>query len=49
VVGKPAATVTTSSPSTNLLLPSFSDVKADIARRFADDPEFVSIESRKPR
>ena len=42
-------TVITSSPLTNLLSPNFSEVKADMANRFADDPEFVSNVFRKPR
>jgi hypothetical protein len=42
VVGNPAATVITSSPGFNCLSPSSGDVSAVNAKRFADEPEFVS-------
>jgi len=49
VAGKPAATEITSSPGFNLLFPSLSDVRAANDRRFADEPEFVSITCETPR
>ena len=41
VVGKPAATVITSSPFFIALSLSFGDVSAVKASKFAEDPEFV--------
>ena len=41
VVGKPAATVITSSPAFICLSPNLGEVKAVNARRLADDPELV--------
>ena len=50
VVGKPAATVITSSPGRSLLsLGSLGLVKADIATRLALDPEFTKSDFRTPR
>jgi hypothetical protein len=43
VVGKPAATVMTSLPVTSARSPRDRDVSADIANRFADDPELQRI------
>ena len=48
VVGKPAATVTTSSPGRSLSSPRSGEVSAETARRFADEPEFTRIASRTP-
>src|SRR5580704_2514792 len=48
VVGKPAATVMTSSPGTRRRSPSLGDVSAEMASRFADEPELVSEHSRTP-
>jgi hypothetical protein len=41
VVGKPAATVITSSPLKICLSPSKGEVKAINARRFAEEPELT--------
>ena len=41
VVGKPAATVITSSPFLSLFSFNFGDVRAVRAIRFADEPEFT--------
>ena len=41
VVGNPAATVITSSPSDKASSPNFGEVKEDMAMRLADDPEFA--------
>ena len=49
VVGKPAATVIISLPSSIFFLPNLSEVSADSAKRFADEPEFVRSELRTPR
>ena len=43
VVGKPAATVITSSPFLIALVPSFGDVSVENATRFAEEPEFTVI------
>src|SRR5580698_6472564 len=48
VVGKPAATVMTSSPGLSRLSPSLGEVRALTARRFAEDPEFTSDAERTP-
>ena len=48
VVGKPAATVTTSSPGTRRRSPSLRDVSADTASRFADEPELQISACRTP-
>src|ERR1700722_10349030 len=42
VVGKPAATVMTSSPARSLRSPSEGDVKLESATRLADEPELTS-------
>ena len=49
VVGKPAATVITSSPGHSRRSSSFGDVNAAAASRFADDPEFTSVAFRTPK
>jgi len=41
VVGNPAATVITSSPGFNLLLPSLGEVKTAIANKLAEEPELT--------
>ena len=41
-MGKPAATVRTSSPGFNLRSPSCGDVRAERAKRFAEEPELVN-------
>ncbi|OIQ75747.1 hypothetical protein GALL_425800 [mine drainage metagenome] len=41
VVGKPAATVMTSSPGFSARVPSLCEVSAVKANRFADEPEVV--------
>ena len=41
VVGNPAAVVITSSPFFKRFFPSFGDIRAEIARRFALEPEFT--------
>ena len=46
VVGNPAATVITLSPGFYCLSPSWGDVSADNAKRFADEPEFVNKQNR---
>src|SRR6267154_6644512 len=48
VVGNPAATVITSSPGFSARSPSFGEVNALRATRFADDPEFTSEADRTP-
>src|ERR1035438_6616769 len=48
VVGKPAATVMTSSPGLSRRSPSFGDVSALTASRFAEEPEFTSEAQRTP-
>src|SRR5215469_18860027 len=48
VVGKPAATVMTSSPGFSLRSPSFGEVSAVSASRLADDPELTSAAHRTP-
>src|SRR3984957_8749974 len=48
VVGKPAATVMTSSPGFNCRSPSFGEVRALRATRLAEDPEFTSDAERTP-
>ena len=49
VVGKPAATVITSSPCLILRFPKLSDVNDEKAIRLADDPELTSREELTPR
>ncbi len=49
VVGKAAATVMTSSPFFIFLSPSFEDVRAMNARRFAEEPELVREQCFTPR
>lgn len=49
VVGNPAATVITSSPFFILLSPSFGEVKAIKAKRFADEPELVKEQYLTPK
>ena len=41
VVGKPEATVITSSPFSNFLFPIFSDVRQESAIKLADEPELT--------
>ena len=48
VVGKPAATVITSSPGWSRRLPRAGEVRAESASRLALDPEFVRRENRVP-
>ncbi len=48
MVGNPAATVMTSSPGFSLRSPSFGEVRAVNASRFADDPEFTREAQRTP-
>src|ERR1700753_2993417 len=48
VVGKPAATVMTSSPGLSRRSPNFLEVNALKATRFAEDPEFTSEAERTP-
>ena len=48
VVGKPAATVITSSPGCRRRSPSFGEVRAETASRFADEPELQRIACRTP-
>src|SRR5215471_6318384 len=48
VVGKPAATVITSSPGINLRSPNDGEVRLDRARRLAEDPELTSDAQRTP-
>ena len=48
VVGKPAATVMTSSPGFSRRSPSLGEVRAVSASRFADDPELTSEAQRTP-
>ncbi len=48
VVGKPAATVITSSPGCSRRSPSFGEVSAETASRFADEPELHSSACRTP-
>src|SRR3990172_8306364 len=49
VVGKPAATVITSSPGFRARSPNFGEVSAEKASRFADDPELVVNTCFTPR
>ena len=49
VVGNPAATVSTSSPGFSARSPSFGEVSALSATRFALDPEFTSEAERTPK
>ena len=49
VVGKPAATVITSSPRRICLSPRSGDVRAMNARRLAEEPEFTRLQKRIPR
>ncbi len=42
VVGKPGATVITSSPGLTRRFPSFGEVSAESATRLADEPELTS-------
>ncbi len=44
MVGKAQAVVIISSPGLNLLSPNLGEVKADIAKRFAEEPELVKIQ-----
>jgi hypothetical protein len=48
VVGKPVATVMTSLPGAMRFSPSFGDVSADAATRFADEPELTRTVWRRP-
>src|ERR1700690_2238580 len=48
VVGKPAATVMTSSPGLRRRSPSLGDVSALMASRLADEPELTSEALRTP-
>src|SRR6516162_48990 len=48
VVGKPAATVITSSPGFSLRSPSFGEVRALTATRLADEPELTREAERTP-
>ena len=49
VVGKPAATVMTSSPFFNLASPNFHEVNVVNASKFAADPETVNFASLRPK
>ena len=49
VVGKPAATVMTSSPGLSRRSPSFGEVRAVRASRLADEPELTSVAVRIPK
>ena len=49
VVGKPAATVITSSPLTNFFSFNLYDVRADIATKFALEPELTNKHFFAPR
>jgi hypothetical protein len=48
VVGKPAATVITSSPGTSLREPRMREVSPETAGRFADEPELHRSAWRAP-
>ena len=48
VVGKPAATVITSSPGLSRRSPSFGDVSVATASKLAEDPEFTINASPTP-
>src|ERR1700690_16237 len=48
VVGKPAATVMTSSPGRNLRSPNDGEVRHESAARLADEPELTSDAQRTP-
>ncbi len=48
VVGKPAATVITSSPGRSASAPRVGEVSAVTASRFADEPEFTRCALRTP-
>src|SRR5271169_2653628 len=48
VVGKPAATVMTSSPTLSLRSPRDGDVRHESAARLAEDPELTSDAQRTP-
>ncbi len=48
-MGKPQATVITSSPGFNLLLFNLGEVSDESAKRFAEEPEFTSIQYFKPK
>ena len=48
-MGKPAATVMTSSPGLTARSPSRGEVRVMNARRFADEPEFTRLQWRTPR
>src|SRR5690242_7225687 len=49
VVGKPAATVITSSPGISRASPNDSAVNAAIAKRFAEDPELTVKAYGRPK
>ncbi len=44
LVGNPAATVMTSSPSQSFKSPSLGEVREPIARRLAEDPELTVMD-----
>ena len=49
MVGKPAATVITSSPLLILFLPSSGDVRVMNAIKFADEPELTKLQNLMPK
>ena len=49
VVGKAQAVVITSSPFLSLLSPNLGEVKANIAKRFAEEPELVRMQCFTPK
>ena len=49
MVGKPAATVMTSSPGRRRRSPSLGDVRHVSANKLADEPELTSVACRKPQ
>ena len=49
VVGKPPATVITSSPAFNLLSPSRGEVNEHNANKFAELPELVKLQNLTPK
>src|ERR1035441_7845010 len=49
VVGKPAASVITSSPAFSWRSPNVGEVSTETASRFAEDPEFTRRADRTPK
>ena len=49
VVGKAQAVVITSSPFLSLLSPNLGEVKANIAKRFVEEPELVRMQCFTPK